>query len=152
MKPSVKSALRAAAGKDLAEWAKLEILPLLQEMRTVANFTGVARSTLSTTGTGVAEMAWTEPMPKSSGWIVEASVIGLGPADYAFFIIRGFFQSIAGTVTQRGATTVVDFQRSNVLFDVLFAVVSNAVTVTLTDAVTTPLRWTIHTRIHEAIA
>lgn len=140
MKPSVEQAVsdRPVVERVLESWVNRELTPLLREIRSVLNMRGVSKGEADGTTLSAYATVWTSAeMPTDATWNVEAFVVGCaqaaGGAQHASYVLTGTFQSVAGTVSQLGATTSVASAESNAAIDARFGVADRTVYIEARD-------------------
>ena len=112
-----------------------------------------ATFTVTTAATGVATTIWnSDDMPINSAWEVQATVLGrasAGGGARGRYVVEGLFYRDAGAAVQEGATLLVVAIESVAALDVQFAVLGNAVTLTVQDDGVRTVDWSAMIKLRE---
>lgn len=125
-----------------------ELLKLLPQLRTFANMLSWEKKTASTAGAGAYVSLWTsEVMPSDAAWVITAWTDGIsssGAAQQAGYVFAGTFVSVAGAVSQLGATSSLLSNESAAAIDAKFTVdaVGRTIAVQVRDDAASPMRFT----------
>lgn len=143
MRPTVQPTLPGSpVPSDLeaiAAFINREALAVLRALREAVNYESTERKTATTAGAGAYVTVWTSPeMPTDSTWTCRASVAGTdataGGSQHASYLLGATFQSVAGTVAQVGATSVLYSHESAAGIDARFTVSGQTVLLEARDA------------------
>jgi hypothetical protein len=128
MKPTVTIAVsdKPIAKDDLVDWANREALPFFKQARAGLNAAGIERASGRTAGAGAYVTIWTSPeMPTDATWNILASVAAMtvpgAGTERAGYLLAGAFESVAGTVTLFGSTSLYSHETTAAI-DARFAV------------------------------
>ena len=140
----------------LAAFVNVDGAKVWQQLRAAANMLSRSSGTADTAGGGAYVTAWeSDAMPTNATWRVTANVTGIsisGTAQQASYLVTGTFISVAGAVSQLGATTSLSSHESAAACDARFAVDATArtVAVEVRDDAASPMRWTVVVETNEA--
>lgn len=158
MKNTVEQAVRDApvSKDDLVRWVNEEVKPLVRQMREALNACAIERSSATSDGAGTYVRVWTSPaMPTDAAWHIEALVAGMdavaGIGQRAGYALAGSFASVAGVVSQIGATTVLASHESAAGMDTRLGVdaTERVVYLEACDNALGAMNWSAVTQTHE---
>ena len=94
---------RRIVQEALDRWINQEAIPLLAQLRDVANYRTTQKvSRVSTAGTGTLTTVWTSPvMPRTGVWLVDAQVLGVGATQRVAYHVQALAESTSSTLTMR---------------------------------------------------
>ncbi len=142
---------------QLAEYVNKELLPVVSQLREVANHSSSFRGSVVTSlGAGAYITLWTsEALPTDGVWAVEATVVGVstsGSPQRGVYSIHGAIQSTAGAVALL-STPITDAMESSAGIDArLTADATNrTLVVEARDDATSPMRFQAVVKITEVL-
>ena len=103
--------------KELEVWANREVIPLLGQLRGVANYRTTQKFYTTTAGDGAWTTVWqSEQMGRNQVWALEASLVGTGGTQrWGANVTGGAEASSAGVVTILGSNVTPAFETASTI-------------------------------------
>lgn len=150
MNPTIDRPLRTklVTTDNLSDWAGVEIIPWMQEVKRLLDQTYVTARSLPTSGTGVFTTVYSSPdLAVGFDWMLEARIMAHATGARSSWIIEGLFYN-DGTVQQAGATFFV-YTQTTAAFDVQFLIVDNHIEVQVQDDGILSPQWQVWINLRE---
>lgn len=157
MKATVSQAVseRPVEERGLLDFVNRELLKLLRQVRSFANYTLRERVTVDTAGAGAWHTIWaSDEMPTNAVWFVHAHVAGIttsGVNQGAGYELAACYRSFSSTVAAVGSPTIGYSFESSAAINVQFAVDGRTITIQVRDNAVSPMRFVGVVNVVEAL-